>query len=700
MKEFASHTGGRYTYIDDIINLQELALAFSSIFSGCDNFIISGCQVAGNSISAGYVYINGKIRYCAGVSSATKWPMYLYESNYTEKIPYADSSDKVGRNVYGCAIASSVPITNDALTGAPPQSISIAEDGSANRLQDALFGKYSLLLNPSRVSQIVEKPVSFNDMVNANGGVSAKNNINIIRGVAKASINYNASGALTIQSVLNGNKTHKLVITEDGEFQFYANNVLLGAINANGTSLKVAISTDITKGGNLVMTNSHLYNGGYASDEAAVNINMWGYNGGAKYYRDTIIGDGKNRVIMSITGKTKDVIFNGAVNISYAKTALTLSHPTLSKTDKTLTSYCLWRDKNGDEMAVMGYINNTDLNWHIKNNIGHIQIDNDMYVTGSLYVKGTNILSSLVSNSTFNTEINKKANASDVYLKTEADKRYIKLTDSINVFVDQAGGGDEGMAAVRSAIGASSIADFKETLHLNQSFHDIVSYGLPASSESNYATLLESRKRTLCNTLGAAFYVDIDKRYIKRSDSISVFVDNAGGGVVGKEEVCNTIGACTTAAFADAVLKSKGFQDIVSYGLPNTNDGSYSAKLAERKRALCTAIGAAYASDLGIPPKDTGWITMSVQNCGITTALYVRQVGHVVSIQGELHTHHSGTIFTLPNSIDPPKYEIGYSHNRSGSWHCVIKGGSRDCKVDYCNGGCSEYIGFLMTYIV
>lgn len=73
----------------------------------------------------------------------------------------------------------------------------------------------------------------------------------------------------------------------------------------------------------------------------------------------------------------------------------------------------------------------------------------------------------------------------------------------------------------------------------------------------------------------------------------------------------------------------------------------------------------------------------------------------IVSIQGELHTHHSGTIFTLPNTIDPPKYKIGYSHNKGrGNWHCTIQGGQRNCVVDYCNNGCSEYIGFLMTYII
>lgn len=47
MKEFSAQTGGRYTYADDLENLQELALAFAELFDDCDNFIVSGCEVTG-----------------------------------------------------------------------------------------------------------------------------------------------------------------------------------------------------------------------------------------------------------------------------------------------------------------------------------------------------------------------------------------------------------------------------------------------------------------------------------------------------------------------------------------------------------------------------------------------------------------------------------------------------------------------------
>lgn len=45
MKEYIAETGGRYTYSDDILNLQELALSMSAVFDGCSDFIISGCEI-------------------------------------------------------------------------------------------------------------------------------------------------------------------------------------------------------------------------------------------------------------------------------------------------------------------------------------------------------------------------------------------------------------------------------------------------------------------------------------------------------------------------------------------------------------------------------------------------------------------------------------------------------------------------------
>ena len=162
MKEFSAQTGGRYTYVDDIVNLQELSLAFASIFNNCDNFIISGCEISGTSISEGYVYINGKIRRFTGVSGITTWPQYIYESNKTETVAYASGSDKVGRNVYGCSIAKTVPTTLDPLTGATPSFIKLTSGGGLT-MNDALFGKYALLLKSAAGQQTVSDIITFNN---------------------------------------------------------------------------------------------------------------------------------------------------------------------------------------------------------------------------------------------------------------------------------------------------------------------------------------------------------------------------------------------------------------------------------------------------------------------------------------------------------------------------------------------------------
>ena len=55
MKEYIAETGGRYTYSDDILNLQELALSMSAVFDGCSDFIISGCEYENIDIEDNFV---------------------------------------------------------------------------------------------------------------------------------------------------------------------------------------------------------------------------------------------------------------------------------------------------------------------------------------------------------------------------------------------------------------------------------------------------------------------------------------------------------------------------------------------------------------------------------------------------------------------------------------------------------------------
>ena len=144
MIEFSAQTGGRHTYVDDILNLQDLSLAINKMFDGCDNFVISGCEVNGVRISSGFVYINGKIRYFPGTNAVASFPVYLAEYNYTESVAYADSADKVGRTVYSVQALTLPPNTTDAVTGNVPEYILIRSDNTKDTINDAFFGNTPL----------------------------------------------------------------------------------------------------------------------------------------------------------------------------------------------------------------------------------------------------------------------------------------------------------------------------------------------------------------------------------------------------------------------------------------------------------------------------------------------------------------------------------------------------------------------------
>lgn len=98
MKEYIAETGGRYTYVDDILNLQEIALSMTSIFTGYSNFIISGCEFTESDIASGYVWINGKVRYFSGCQNAPQ-PYYIYERNENETVTYANEINKDRKSV-------------------------------------------------------------------------------------------------------------------------------------------------------------------------------------------------------------------------------------------------------------------------------------------------------------------------------------------------------------------------------------------------------------------------------------------------------------------------------------------------------------------------------------------------------------------------------------------------------------------------
>ncbi len=135
MKELTSVTGGRFLFFDDIQDLQASALgSAAALYFGKGNFVISGCSVTGNTISAGYVYLDGKVREVPETSNLS-FPVYIVPRNTTEQGMYLDSAtDQDSAITYGIQF-STIQGTN---------SIRINSTGPQTRIEQVLFSDLDL----------------------------------------------------------------------------------------------------------------------------------------------------------------------------------------------------------------------------------------------------------------------------------------------------------------------------------------------------------------------------------------------------------------------------------------------------------------------------------------------------------------------------------------------------------------------------
>lgn len=487
MKEFGAQQGGRYTYADDLLNLQELALSFSSIFNDCDNFIISGCEVSGRTISAGYVYLNGKIRRFSGASGVSSWPQYIYEQNSTETVAYASGADKVGRYVYGCALASTIPTALDPTTNQVPTGIQITSSGGL-RMREALFGKYALLLQTTKASQTVNGKVVYSGDVDVSGILSANGDLKVSKGTGVAQIIYDGTD-FVIKSRINTGKAYEMRIVDNSGLQFIIDNTVVGSLTENGfvSSMPISVSGGLL--GEVMTISDHIYNSGQSSNTASLNINIKGYNGGNTHYRNTYIGNGKGVAVLSIIGSTGEMIGNGTMSlVSSSVNGMTLKS-TLAKSNVALRKILLWADTNNETMASIGFNSTTTSIFEIKNTIADINVIGLTAVNIGPAIKENGILLSdkYLSIASFNTAHAQKANATDVYSKTDADNTFSKKSNGLSQFVTNT----NTQAVLRQHIGALGASDVTNVYaRIDQLLADIAT--------------TDERKRTIRNNIGAA----------------------------------------------------------------------------------------------------------------------------------------------------------------------------------------------------
>lgn len=586
MKEFSAQTGGRYTYADDLENLQELALAFAELFDDCDNFIVSGCEVTGSAISAGYVFLNGKLRSFSGATGLTSWPQYIYELNTTESVPYESGGAKVGRNIYGCTIGKSVPVTADPLTGKVPTSLAITSTGGL-RMKDAFIGKYALLLDPANGSQIVNSLVNFAKDIQTNGDLTANKSVAIKNGAVSTRISYSGS-TFSISSTGNSN-TYQISVVDGVGIRFYCNNALIATIGHSSITFNKPLSSSQGTFGGLVLTGNHLYQG-TANGTADAYINYYSYNGGSTQFRNTHIGNGKGKSIISVTGSSNTVGIFGATTIASGVADGLVLKANALKTNNALTNAIAWTDSANATMARIGFISSEDNEFNINSASNNIRIMGATYVNIGPVIKENGVFLSerYAMITTMNTALDKKANTSDVYSTKQADAKFAKLAGGLSQFVSAT----VSKSDCRSHIGAVGTDDLSKYAKLDQ------------------------------------------------------FLADMAGSEASKKKIRDNIGAASA--------------------------GDYEPKMA-----------------------DSGWKL-------IKDSLYVRQIGNIVCIQGSTKTIHSGTVFTIPNTIAAPshavKHTIGFANNRT--WVCKIAAGQRACQVMYCDSSCNRSTEFSITYMV
>jgi len=472
MKEFNAQTGGRYTYVDDFLNLQELALAFGQLFHDCDNFILSGCQVSGNAISAGFVYLNGKVRYFPGESAITKWPRYIIENNSTENIGYASGTSKVGRTIYGCISGDSIPTKKDPVTNKIPEAIVMNESVGGRTMQDAFIGKYALLVNAANRLQTINGNVKFTGDITASGNVIATTAQKVVTGNTSYMVSAIGS-AIAIDTKSNSNVRYRILIEDGVGFRFYIGNTLCFTIGENGFVSNKVGSTSKGEFGSTCMSLDQLYNNTAAADNGAVEINMIGYSGGKAYYRNTVIGNGKGKALVSVNGSLGTITLSGSTTIDAGAGVVygLVMKGSLLKDNTALTNAIAWSDSSNGIMATVGFSSSTNQFFTIS------CLNSDVEITGKSAVNigpaikenGSLLSEKYVQKTAYTTAMNKKADSTNVYSKTDADKTFAQLSSGLSQFVI----GTNSQAVLRSQIGAIGSNDLDGFTKNNQFLADM-----------------------------------------------------------------------------------------------------------------------------------------------------------------------------------------------------------------------------------
>lgn len=409
MKEFIAEAGGRYTYSDDILNLQALALSMSAIFSECTPFIISGCEVEGATISSGYVWLGGKVRHFEGVQS-TQLPYYIYERNTTESVVYANEVNKRGRAIFGCSGSTEIPTNIDPITCVAPTFITVTAD-YAPRLIDKFFGRYVLLINSPSQRQRVDKDVVFLGEVAVEKEIKSSKGVNVQHTngtVLKAKVKD--SGEISVGIYLAELLKAEIVVTGSGVFSFMKGDTELARIDENGFHCNTINATQIGVG-KMILSQNQIANRSDNDDTGSIDINYTGYDGGITKFRDFKVFDGKrcSVPIFWVVGKTRTATVAGTFVVDSTSPISVLRNSGFAQSDVKLTATHYFQDKDSKTIAHIGFVSNSTHDLSIQNFIGNITLTpkDSVNIAGAVKLKGVDIYSIFTTSTLFTSELAK-----------------------------------------------------------------------------------------------------------------------------------------------------------------------------------------------------------------------------------------------------------------------------------------------------
>lgn len=682
MKEFIAEAGGRYTYADDIINLQDMVLGMSALFTDCPNFIISGCVPSGAEISAGYVWIGGKVRRFEGCNDAS-YPYYIYEKNSNESVAYANEVNKRGRCCYLALGGSSVPETADAITGQRPRFIEVSPD-YAPRLLDKFFGRYALMTDSPFAQQTVRKDLLLTGTLSVEKGIESKHSLL----VAPAGNNYvlrgyfPETGVAQIEATKNGAVAAMLRLNvQNGEVSVVSKGTVAALFQGAGCRL-VDLTSTTARLGSLHVSGDQLMNAGSTGDAGAIRVNYSGYQQGVSYYRNFEVYDGKRCAspLLQVEGLTKSVRVHAGLYVDAGRGIW------LTKTEQN--GALRWTDAKGTTVAGVGYLADGATDLTLENTLGGLVLAGKTYVDvkGDLRINGASVASTYATKRALTDGLKKKVDAVEGKGLSTCDLTK-ELHDKLQAIATGAFTGEESQQSEGYVTTSQVAAELKKKANLLLDGLD------------------DGQQQTAAKNLGVYSQKDADGRFGRLSelfqDFITYLVSQGKSSSEAQQVLRERLGAAGSKELADNYVRRDG--KLGDLALPND----------EARKLACKALGAAYAADYEPKVTDTGWMQMSNSGSGTDTReLFVRQIGNVVCIQGRINTakrdgsNWGGVVAIIPNKISPPKYGLrttmadwndDHKYNRGSSF--TIDGNSRKIQI-YERGMYNVTININFSYMV